>query len=143
VIKAATEVHQIIGPGMIKSVYQECLSHELGLRDIPFEAGKKLPLEYKGTRLDSGFRLDFVVADKLVVELRNENGLQPADEARLMTYLYFVADKLVVELRNENGLQPADEARLMTYLYLTGTEAGLLINFNVPIIKDGIREIRN
>ena len=114
VIKAATEVHQIIGPGMMKSVYQECLSHELGLRNIPFETQKKLPIEYKGARLDSGFRLDFVVADKLVVELRNEN-----------------------------GLQPADEARLLTYLYLTGTEAGLLINFNVPILKDGIKKIVN
>jgi GxxExxY protein len=114
VIKAATEVHQIIGPGMMKSVYQECLSHELGLRDIPFEAQKKLPIEYKGTRLDNGYCLDFVVADKLVVELRNED-----------------------------GLQPADEARLLTYLYLTGTEAGLLINFNVPILKDGIKEVKN
>ena len=114
VIKAATEVHQIIGPGMMKSVYQECLSHELGLRNIPFETQKKLPIEYKGARLDSGFRLDFVVADRLVVELKNGN-----------------------------GLQPADEARLLTYLYLTGTEAGLLINFNMPILKDGIREIKN
>ena len=114
VIKAATEVHQIIGPGMMKSVYQECLSHELGLRNIPFETQKKLPIEYKGARLDSGFRLDFVVAERLVVELRNEN-----------------------------GLQPADEARLLTYLYLTGTEAGLLINFNVPILKDGIKKITN
>ena len=114
VIKAATEVHQIIGPGMMKPVYQECLSHELGLRDIPFETQKKLPIEYKGARLDSGFRLDFVVADRLIIDLRCEN-----------------------------GLQPADEARLLTYLYLTGTEAGLLINFNMPILKDGIREIKN
>ena len=114
VIKAATEVHQIIGPGMIKSVYQECLSHEFGLRNIPFETQKKLPIEYKGARLDSGFRLDFVVADMLIVELRSEN-----------------------------GLQPADETRLLTYLYLTGTEAGLLVNFNVPILKDGIKKIVN
>jgi len=114
VIKAATEVHQIIGPGMMKSVYQECLSHELGLRDIPFETRKKLPIEYKGAKLDSGFCLDFIVADRLFVELRNED-----------------------------GLQPADEARLLTYLYLTGTEAGLLINFNVPILKDGIKEVKN
>jgi len=114
VIKAVTEVHQIIGPGMMKSVYQECLSHELGLRDIPFETQKKLPIEYKGARLDSGFRLDFVVADRLIIDLRCEN-----------------------------GLQPADEARLLTYLYLAGIEAGLLINFNVPILKDGIKEIKN
>ena len=114
VIKAATEVHQIIGPGMMKSVYQKCLSHELGLRDIPFETQKKLPIEYKGAMLDSGFRLDFVVADKLIIELKCEN-----------------------------GLQPADETRLLTYLYLTGTEVGLLINFNVPIFKDGIKEVKN
>jgi len=114
VIKAATEVHQIIGPGMMKSVYQECLSHELGLRNIPFETQKKLPIEYKGAQLDSGFRLDFVVADRLIVDLRCEN-----------------------------GLQPADEARLLTYLYLAGIEAGLLINFNVPILKDGIKEVKN
>ena len=69
VIKAATEVHQIIGPGMMESVYQECLSHELKLRGIPFEQEKKLPIEYKGTKLDSGFRLDFVVADRLIIEL--------------------------------------------------------------------------
>lgn len=114
VIKAATEVHQIIGPGMMKSVYQECLSHELGLRDIPFETRKKLPIEYKGAQLDSGFRLDFVVAERLIIDLRCEN-----------------------------GLQPADEARLLTYLYLAGIEAGLLINFNVPILKDGIKEVKN
>jgi len=114
VIKAATEVHQIIGPGMMKSVYQECLSHELGLRGIPFEAQRKLPIEYKGAQLDSGFRMDFVVADRLIIELHCGN-----------------------------GMDPAYEARLLTYLYLTGTEAGLLINFNVPILKDGIKEVKN
>jgi GxxExxY protein len=100
VIKAATEVHQIIGPGMMKSVYEECLSHELGLRNIPFESRKKLSLEYKGAQLDSGLRLDF-------------------------------------------GLQPADEARMLTYLYLTGSEVGLLIDFNMPILKAGIKEVKN
>ena len=114
VIKAATEVHQIIGPGMMKSVYQECLSHELGLRGIPFETQKKLSIEYKGTRLDSGFRMDFVVAERLIIELKCDD-----------------------------GLQPVDEARLLTYLYLTGTEAGLLINFNEPILKDGIKKVIN
>ena len=114
VIKAATEVHQIIGPGMLESVYQECLSHELELRGIPFESQKKLPIEYKDTKLDSGFRLDFVVDDRLIIELKSND-----------------------------SLQPADEARLMTHLVLNGTEAGLLINFNVPIIKDGIKEVKN
>ena len=81
---------------------------------MPLETQKKLPLEYKGAQLDSGFCLDFVVADKLIVELKVEN-----------------------------GLQPADEARLLTFLYLTGTEAGLVINFNVPILKDGIKEVKD
>ena len=73
-----------------------------------------MPIEYKGAQLDSGFCMDFVVAGRLILELRCEN-----------------------------GLQPADEARLLTYLYLTGTEAGLLINFNVPILKDGIKAVMN
>jgi len=114
VINAATEVHQIIGPGMMKSVYEECLSHELGLRNIPFESSKKLSLEYKGAQLDSGLRLDFVVADRLIIELRSKN-----------------------------GQQPADEARMLTYLYLTGSEVGLLIDFNMPILKAGIKEVKN
>ena len=114
VIKAATEVHQITGPGMMKSVCQECLSHEMGLRNIPFETGHKLPIEYKGTQLDSGFQLDFVVAEQLIIELRADN-----------------------------EMQPADEACMMTYLYMTGTQAGLLINFNVPVLKDGIKEVKD
>jgi GxxExxY protein len=114
VIKAATEVHQIIGPGMLESVYQECLSHELKLRGIPFERQKKLTIEYKGASLDGGYRLDFVVADKLIVEL--ESG---------------------------NNQGPARETRLLTYLLLTGLKEGLLINFNVPILKDGITRVEN
>jgi GxxExxY protein len=114
VIKAATEVHQIIGPGMLESVYQECLSHELKLRGIPFERQKELTIEYKGASLDGGYRLDFVVADKLIVEL--ESG---------------------------NNQGPARETRLLTYLLLTGLKEGLLINFNVPILKDGITRVEN
>ena len=114
VIKAATDVHQIIGPGMTKALYLQCLSHELGLRNIPFETRKKLTIEYKGAQLDSGLQLDFVVAGKLIIELR--------------------CDK---------GLQPADEARMLTYLYLSGTEAGLLIDFNRAILRDGIKKVAN
>ena len=69
VIKAAIEVHQIIGPGMMESVYRECLSHELKLRCIPFERHKKLTIEYKDATVDGGHRLDFVVDDKLIVEV--------------------------------------------------------------------------
>ena len=114
VIKAATEVHQIIGPGMLESVYQECLSHELELRDIPFERQKELTIEYKDATLDGGYRLDFVVADKLIVELNSSN-----------------------------NLEPEHETKLLTYLWLTGLKEGLLINFNVPILKDGITRVEN
>ena len=78
VIKAATEVHQIIGPGMVETVYHECLSHELKLRGIPFERQKELTIEYKGAILDGGHRLDFVVADQLIVELKSGNNPEPA-----------------------------------------------------------------
>ncbi len=114
VIKAAIEVHQIIGPGMLESVYQECLSHELKLRGIPFERQKELTIEYKDATLDGGYRLDFVVADKLIVELKSSN-----------------------------NLEPGDETKLLTYLWLTGLKEGLLINFNVPILKDGITRVDN
>ena len=114
VIKAATEVHQIIGPGMLESVYQECLSHELELREIPFERQKELTIDYKGARLGGGYHLDFVVADKLIVELKSNN-----------------------------KLETEQETKLLTYLWLTGLNEGLLINFNVPILKDGIRRIEN
>ena len=114
VIKAATEVHQIIGPGMLQSVYQECLSHELELRDIPFERQKELTIEYKDATLDGGYRLDFVVADTLIVELKSSN-----------------------------NLEPGHETKLLTYLFLTGLKEGLLINFNVPILKEGITRVEN
>jgi GxxExxY protein len=114
VIKAATEVHQIIGPGMMESVYQECLSHELQLRGIPFERHKELTIEYKDATLDGGYRLDFVVADQLIVELKSKN-----------------------------DLEPEHATKLLTYLFLTGLKEGLLINFNVPILKDGITRVEN
>ncbi len=114
VIKAATEVHQIIGPGMLESVYQECLSHELKLRGIPFERQKELTIEYKDATLDGGYRLDFVIADKLIVELKSSN-----------------------------NLEPAHETKMLTYLLLAGLKEGLLINFNVPILKDGITRVEN
>jgi GxxExxY protein len=112
VIKAATEVHQIIGPGMMESVYQECLNHELKLRGLPFERQKELTIEYKDVTLDGGYRLDFVVADILIVELKSGN-----------------------------NLEPEHETKMLTYLLLTGLKEGLLINFNVPILKDGITRV--
>ncbi len=109
IIGAAMEVHRAIGPGLLESAYQACLARELSVRGIPFEKEKPLPLDYKGVQLDCGYRLDFLVDDKVVVELK------------------------AVEI-----MHPVYEAQLLTYLKLTGCKVGLLINFNVPVLKDGI-----
>jgi GxxExxY protein len=112
VIGAAIEVHRILGPGLLESVYEECLCRELMLRNVPFERQKELPLQYKGVEIDCGYRLDIVV-----------------DGA------------LVLEVKACNGLEPVHEAQLLTYLRLTGLRIGLLINFNVPVLKEGIRRL--
>jgi len=114
VISAAIEVHKSLGPGLLESAYEECLCRELGLREIPYERQKELPIEYKGVRLDCAYRLDIVVANSLILELK-------------------ACDKL----------ERIHEAQLLTYLKLTGMKLGLLINFNVPVLKDGIRRIAN
>lgn len=110
VIGAAMEVHRRLGPGLLESAYQECLCRELCVRQISFEREKPLPVEYKGTRLECGYRLDMLVAGAVVVEVKS------------------------VE-----SLAPVHEAQLLTYLRLGGWKVGLLINFNVPILKQGIR----
>ncbi|MGQ0761112.1 MAG: GxxExxY protein [Acidobacteriota bacterium] len=110
VIGAAIEVHRQLGPGLLESSYRECLCRELLLRGIPFEREKPLPLEYKGIHLGCGYRLDLLVADSVVVELK-------AIEA----------------------LAPIHEAQLLTYLRIGGWRLGLLINFNVAVLKNGIR----
>ena len=112
VIGAAIEVHKILGPGLLESAYEECLCHELKLRNITYERQKELAVEYKGIKLDCGYRLDIVVASKLILELKSCN-----------------------------NLEPIHKAQLLTYLKLTGIKIGLLINFNVPILKQGIKRI--
>ena len=87
VIGAAIEVHKSIGPGLLESVYEECLCRELGLRNIPYERQKDLPIEYKGLILDCGYRLDIFVDNKVIVELKACESLQPIHEAQLLTYL--------------------------------------------------------
>ena len=114
VIGAAIEVHKILGPGLLESAYEECLCRELELRKFLFERQKELPVEYKGVKLDCGYRLDIVVANRLIVELK-------------------ACD----------SLQPIHEAQLLTYLRLTGIKVGLLINFNVPVLKQGIKRLAN
>lgn len=110
IIGAAIEVHRVLGPGLLESAYQACMARELTLRRLPFEKEKPLPVFYKDVQLDCGYRLDFVVAQKVILELK------------------------AVET-----LLPVHEAQLLTYLKLTGCRVGLLINFNVPVLVDGIR----
>ncbi len=112
IIGAAIEVHRALGPGLLESAYEECLCRELALRQIPFERQRQLPVAYKGLQLDCGYRLDLLVAEAVVVEVK-------AVEALL----------------------PIHEAQLLTYLRLGGWKAGLLINFNVPVLKRGIRRL--
>ncbi|MDQ7837592.1 MAG: GxxExxY protein [Thermodesulfobacteriota bacterium] len=112
VISAAIEVHKILGPGLLESAYEECLCRELELRQILYDRQKELPIEYKGIKLDCGYRLDVLVENRLVLELK-------ACDA----------------------LQPIHKAQLLTYLKLTGIKVGLLINFNVPILKQGIKRM--
>jgi GxxExxY protein len=112
IIGAAIEVHRTLGPGLLESAYEECLCHELGLRELDFERQKQVPLMFKDVTLDSGYRLDLLVSNAVVVEIK-------AVEAFL----------------------PIHEAQLLTYLKLGGWNVGLLINFNVAILKDGIKRI--
>ena len=114
VIGAAIEVHKALGPGLLESVYEECLCRELDLRKIPYERQKEIPIEYKGVKLNCGHRLDLLVASTLIVELK-------------------AGDQL----------QPINDAQVLTYLKLTGLKVGLLINFNVPTLKEGLKRLVN
>ena len=112
IIGAAIEVHKQLGPGLLESTYQACLCHELELRGISFECQKPLPLEYKGIKLECGYRIDLLVAGSVILEIKS------------------------VE-----ALAPVHEAQLLTYLKLTGIRIGFLINFNVVVLKNGIRRL--
>lgn len=112
VVDAAFAVHSALGPGLLESVYETCLAYELKKRHLRTERQVTVPIHYDNIRLDAGLRLDFVVENCLVVELK------------------------AVE-----SLLPVHEAQLLTYLKLSGHRLGLLINFNVPLIRDGIKRI--
>lgn len=114
IIGAAIEVHRALGPGLLESAYEACLSHELSLRRLPHIRQLALPLVYKGVQLDCGYRLDLLVGDLVVIEIK-------AVEA----------------------LEPIHDAQLLTYLRLKGLWLGLLINFNVPVLKQGIKRLVN
>ena len=114
VIGAAIEVHKVLGPGLLESAYETCLCHELQLRNIIFERQKPLPVIYKGDKLDCGYRLDVVVQGMLVLEVK-------------------ACDRI----------EPIHQAQLLTYLKLSGLSLGLLLNFNVRVMRDGIMRVAN
>jgi GxxExxY protein len=109
-IGAAIEVHRALGPGLLESAYHQCVCRELSLRGVAFKNQLALPVRYKGMLLDCGYKVDLLIEDRIVVELKS------------------------VE-----SLLPIHEAQLLTYMRLGNWELGLLINFNVPVLKDGIR----
>ncbi len=112
IIGAAIEVHKVLGPGLLETAYQACMERELDIRRIQFEKQKSLPIEYKGIKLDCDYRLDL-----------------------------FVEKKVVVELKTVEELASVHEAQLLTYMKLTGCKIGLLINFNVSVLKNGVKRM--
>jgi GxxExxY protein len=112
IIGAAIEVHRVLGPGLLESAYQECLCRELDLRRIRFKRQHPVPVEYKGLRLDKGYQLDLLVESFCVVEIKSVD-----------------------------ALHPIHEAQTLTYMRLGNWKVGLILNFNVEVLKDGIRRL--
>ena len=115
IIGAAIDVHRELGPGLLESVYEECLRIELEAKGLKVEVQKDLPLYYKGRKTEKTYRIDMLIDERVIVELKS------------------------VE-----SLKPVNEIQLVTYLKLSNLRVGLLINFNVPVLKDGIkRKVNN
>jgi GxxExxY protein len=112
VIGAAIEVHRVLGPGLLQSAYEECLAFELNQRGLPFERQRHLPIRYKAIALDCAYRMDLVVQESVVVEVKSVERLE--------------------------GIH---SAQLLTYLRLSGLRVGLLMNFNVPVLRSGLRRL--
>jgi len=109
-VDAALKVHRALGPGLLEKVYEQCLVHELGLRDVSVRRQVEPPLIYEGVKLDAGFRLDLVVADAIIVEIKSVDALSRVHEAQILTYL-----------------------KLSPY------RVGFSMNFNVPLFKQGLK----
>lgn len=109
ILGAALEVHRYLGPGLMESAYEECLCHELHLRELRFQRQVDLPVEYKGLKLNCGYKVNLIVQDEVILELK-------------------AVEKLL----------PIHQAQLLTYLKLARKKVGLLINFNVPLLTQGI-----
>ena len=112
VIGLAIEVHRNLGPGLLESVYQQCLAYELSKNNIEFVSEHNIPVKYKEVNIDCGFRADIIVAGNIILEIKAVN-----------------------------KILPIHEAQLMTYLKITGIKLGLIINFNVTLLKQGIKRI--
>jgi len=110
VIGLALDVHRELGPGLLESTYQQCLAYELSKENIKFEIEKEIPVKYKDVKLDCGYRIDLLVENKLILELKS-------------------VEKLL----------PIHEAQILTYMKLAKIKTGLLINFNVQMLKNGIK----
>jgi len=111
-IGCAIEVHKALGPGLLESAYDDCLCHELSLSGVQFKRKVPVPVSYKGIKLDSGYQLDILVEDLVIVELKSVD-----------------------------SLLPVHEAQLLTYLKLTAKPVGLLVNFNVSVLTKGIKRM--
>ena len=114
IVGAAIDVHRVLGPGLLETAYETCLCRELFLRGIEYERQVQLPIDYRGVKLDCGYRLDLVVERSVIVEVKSIS-----------------------------RILPVHRAQVLTYLKLTGLRLGLLINFNVDVLRDGIRRIIN
>lgn len=112
IIGAAIEVHKVLGPGLLESTYELCLCRELSERNIGFQTQVALPVEYKGIRLEAGYRLDILVEQQVIVEIK-------------------CVDELL----------PVHQAQLLTYMKLSDYPLGLLVNFNVPVLKQGLKRM--
>lgn len=114
VIGLAIEVHKQLGPGLLESAYEACLCYELSEKGISFDRQVDLPVSYKSIEIGAGYRLDIVVENKLIIELKTVERILPVHEAQLLTYLKF-----------------------------SGIRTGLILNFNAAVLKDGIRRLAN
>ncbi|MEA3428452.1 MAG: GxxExxY protein [Thermodesulfobacteriota bacterium] len=114
IIGAAMAVHRELGSGLLESAYEACLAYEIAKSGLSVERQKELPVKYRNVKLDCGYRIDLLIEDKVIIEIK-------------------AIDKLA----------PIHTAQLLSYLKLSGCKVGLLINFNVKVLKDGIRRLIN
>ena len=114
IIGSAIEVHRNLGPGLLESTYEECMAYELQERNLNVKRQIEIPVLYKGTQLEQNYRIDLLVNNQVIIELKSVN-----------------------------KLEPIHDAQLLTYLKLANKKYGLLLNFNVPIMKQGIKRLLN